>query len=126
MLDSWYLLHSFHVVTERIVLLSTTSFLKAAKGLVASYYVFNIQYPPQLLYPLTFLQHFLFDVKEDKLPPITVCIIITIEFVVLTSLSIQLSSAIAHSLRLRVNITLSVLQFWGGYTTGQSGAPYQH
>ena len=60
---------SFFVIAERVVLLSSSSFLKVLRGLMAAYYSFNIQYPQTLSQPLIFFQHFLFSVKEDTLPP---------------------------------------------------------
>lgn len=59
---------SFFVITERLVLFSTGSFLKALKGLMAAYYVFNIEYPKGLNMPLLFIQHFVLCIKEEILP----------------------------------------------------------
>lgn len=35
---------SFALVTERLIVFSTNSFMKVLKGLMAAYYVFNIEY----------------------------------------------------------------------------------
>jgi len=55
---------SFFVVTERLVTLTTNSSFKAMTGMIACYYVFNIQYPQPLNIPLTFVQHFVYCIKE--------------------------------------------------------------
>lgn len=60
---------TFVLVTERLVVFSTNSFMKVLKGLLAAYYIFNIEYPRVLQYPLCFIQHFIFNVKSDTLPP---------------------------------------------------------
>lgn len=60
---------SFYLITERLIIFSTRSFIKALKGLMAAYYVFNIAYPKPLYSPLSFIQHFLFNIKNTTLPP---------------------------------------------------------
>ena len=35
---------------------------------MACYYVFDIQYPQPLNIPLTFIQHFVYSIKEDVIP----------------------------------------------------------
>ena len=59
---------SFALVTERLVVFTTNSFIKVLKGLMAAYYIFNIEYPKVIQYPLCFIQHFLFNIKNDTLP----------------------------------------------------------
>ena len=59
---------SFFVVTERLLVLTTNSFFKALRGMMACFYVFNIEYPKGLHMPLIFLQHFVFCIKEESLP----------------------------------------------------------
>ena len=70
---------SFYIIAERLVLLSSTSFLKVLKGLMAVYCSFNIQYPQSLSLPLLFIQHFLFNIKEDSLPPAIVRFISSVD-----------------------------------------------
>ena len=52
------------VVTERLIMLATSSFFKAMVGMMACYYVFDIQYPQLLNIPLTFVQHFVYCIKD--------------------------------------------------------------
>ena len=68
-LDSWPVTVLCHSTSLQNDLSSCTSFLKALKGLMAVYYSFNIQYPQSLSLPFLFIQHFLFNIKEDSLPP---------------------------------------------------------
>ena len=50
------------------MVLTTSSFFKAMGGMMACYYVFDIQYPQPLNIPLTFIQHFVYSIKEDVIP----------------------------------------------------------
>ena len=59
---------SFFVVAERQLVLSTNSFFRALRGIMASYYIFNIEYPKELHMTLIFIQHFIFCIKEVNLP----------------------------------------------------------
>ena len=59
---------SFFVVTERLVVLTTNSFFKAMSGMMACNYVFDIMYPQPLNVPLTFVQHFVYSIKENVIP----------------------------------------------------------
>ena len=70
---------SFSVVTERLLILSTGSFFKAFQALMASFYAFNIEYPKALSTPLIFIQHFIFSIKEESLPPAIVRFISSVD-----------------------------------------------
>ena len=70
---------SFAVIVERLVLLATKSFFKALKGLMAAYYVFNIEYPKSICQPFLFMQHFFFSILEKSLPPACVRLISSVD-----------------------------------------------
>lgn len=70
---------SFAVIAERLVLLATKSFFKALKGLMAAFYVFNIEYPKFIRLPLLFIQHFFFSIVEKSLPPACVRLISSLD-----------------------------------------------
>ena len=70
---------SFSVVIERLLILSTGSFFKASQALMASFYAFNIEYPKALSTPLIFIQHFIFSIEEESLPPTIVHFISSVD-----------------------------------------------
>ena len=70
---------SFSVVTETLLVLTTGSFFKAFQGMMACFYVFNIEYPKALSIPITFILHFISSIKEENLPPTVVRIISSVD-----------------------------------------------
>ena len=60
---------SFTLVTERLIVFTSNSFYRVLRGLMAAYYVFNIEYPKNLYHLMCFIQHFLFGIKIDTVPP---------------------------------------------------------
>ena len=58
----------FFVIAERNVLVRSKSFQSSLKSLIAAYYAFGICYPTATKAPLIFIQHFLLNIKEVKLP----------------------------------------------------------
>ncbi len=55
-----------YVVAERIVLHKCPSVLRGLLSLVAVYFTLNIEYPKALYAPLLFLQHFVFNIKDQQ------------------------------------------------------------
>lgn len=87
---------SFVLVTERLVVFSSSSFMKVLKGLIAAYYVFNIVYPKTLHPPLSFIEHFLFNIKTGALPPTVVRFISCIDKLRQNYLSVLIATVVTY------------------------------
>ena len=57
-----------HVIHYSDIALTSNSLFKALRGMMACFYVFNIQHTKALNMPLVFIQHFVFGIKEEYLP----------------------------------------------------------
>ena len=57
-----------YIYIEKELLVETHGILPNVALLMASYYTFDIKYPPFLKLVYLFIQHFLFNIKEQKLP----------------------------------------------------------
>ena len=58
----------FCVIVERNVLTKSKYFQCSLLSLVAAFYVFGIQYPTSSKSSLIFVEHFLLNIKNDKIP----------------------------------------------------------
>ena len=58
----------FCVIAEKIVVLTSKYFQSALLSLIAAYYTFGMEYPTANKACLIFVQHYLLNIKEDKLP----------------------------------------------------------
>lgn len=69
----------FCVIAERNVVVTSKYFQSALFSLIAAYYAFGIEYPTANKACLIFVQHYLLNVKEDKLPDVVTRFISSID-----------------------------------------------
>ena len=60
---------NYYLVAERIVMMHCQSLFEALQGLVASYFMANIEYPRPLTALLIFIQHIVLGIKDSQLMP---------------------------------------------------------
>ena len=60
----------FCVIVERNVLTKSKYFQCSLLSLIASYYVFGIEYPTSSKSSLIFVEYFLLNIKSDKIPDV--------------------------------------------------------
>lgn len=61
----------YMIACESFVLTESKSFKDSLIDLISAYYVFDIAYPKPLASCLIFFQHFVFDLKDSQLVPLS-------------------------------------------------------